>query len=210
MSKLNEARALFNDFDDDDAVRWNQLRNILEVVESEITTIYERIGQMAEATQADIDALTTQVNQVASDLQGAQSNLQNEIDQLAASGVDVSGLQAALAPLDAQVSALNSIQPSGPTPAPTPPAPTPTPTPEPTPAPTPPAPTGPTQSVYTFTGDPTTIDATQWTPSGFQTATTPPSPLYYYSGDANPGDTNGNGQDNGAWQVYAGDVAPAA
>jgi hypothetical protein len=111
---------------------WITRREFREAIED----LNERINNMADATQADIDALTGQVNQVASDLDAARSSLQAEIDKLAGQGVDVSGLQSALAPVDGAVQALGQLQPSQPAPAPSP-------SPTPDPGPTPPAP-GPT------------------------------------------------------------------
>lgn len=87
-------------------------------------TINELRREMAHmATQSDVDAVTTQVQQVATDLQSAQSSLQAEIDQLAQANpsVDLTALQAAVAPLDSAVQALGQIKPDQP--APTPPAP---------------------------------------------------------------------------------------
>lgn len=71
---------------------------------------------MADATQQDIDELTSQLTQVAADLNTAKSALQAEIDTLAAQhpGVDVSALQAAVAPLDSAVQALAGLQPTPP------------------------------------------------------------------------------------------------
>jgi hypothetical protein len=85
-----------------------------------IATLNERITQMAHANQQDIDALTAAVNQVATDLETAKTSLQAEIDALAAQGVDVTALQAAVAPLDSSVQALGALQPD--TPPPPPPA----------------------------------------------------------------------------------------
>ena len=81
-----------------------------------VATINERLTQMAHANQQDIDALTAAVNQVAADLATAQTTLQAEIDALAAQGVDVTALQAAVAPLDASVQALGALQPDQPPP----------------------------------------------------------------------------------------------
>lgn len=68
----------------------------------------------------------------------------------------------------------------------------------------------PVQAVYTFDGDPSTVDTTVWPASGFETTDTPPRPLFYYSGDngAGAGVANGDGVAN-AWHVYTGSVQPA-
>lgn len=82
--------------------------------QNQIATLKRRITTMAEATQADIDNLTTQVQQVETDLGTTRDKLQAEIDSLASAGVDVTNLQAALAPLDDQVKALGDLQPTPP------------------------------------------------------------------------------------------------
>jgi hypothetical protein len=80
------------------------------------------IQEKQKMTQSDVDAITTQVDQVAQDLTAAQVKLQAEIDALAAANptVDLTALQAAVAPLDAAVLALGGLTPDVP-PAPTPP-----------------------------------------------------------------------------------------
>lgn len=83
-------------------------------------TLEERITQMASANQQDIDQLTTQVTQVATDLGNARNSLQAEIDSLAGQGVNVSALQAAVAPLDSAVQQLGQIQPTPAQPTPPP------------------------------------------------------------------------------------------
>ena len=69
------------------------------------------------ATQADVAALTTAVGVVANNLETAKSVLQGEIDALAAAnpGLNLTALQAAVAPLDSAVQALAALKP---TPAP--------------------------------------------------------------------------------------------
>jgi hypothetical protein len=92
-------------------------RHLMEAwdkTDKHVQSLQRRLTKMADATQADIDALTAEVNQVATDLGDAQSKLQAEIDALAAQGVDVTALQAAVQPLDGAVQALGNI---GPTPA---------------------------------------------------------------------------------------------
>lgn len=92
-------------------VTHDELRRILD----------ERLEDMS--TQADADALTAQVAQIATDLTTTTVTLQAEIDALAgtagAPAVDLTGLQAAVVPLDAAVKAVGAL-----TPTPTPPAPT--------------------------------------------------------------------------------------
>lgn len=74
----------------------------------------ERLSKMA--TQEEVDAITNQVNQVATDVENARATLQSEIDSLSSAnpGVDVSALQAAVAPLDSAVQSLGQIQPTPP------------------------------------------------------------------------------------------------
>ena len=76
--------------------------------------------------QADVDALTTAVDKVAVDLATAKTALQAEIDALAAANpaVNLSALQAAVAPLDSAVQALAALKPVPPVP-PAPPVPPP-------------------------------------------------------------------------------------
>lgn len=71
------------------------------------------------AAQSDIDAITAQISQVETDLASTQSTLQAEIDQLSQANpqLDLSALQAAVAPLDQQVQALGQLKPSAPAPA---------------------------------------------------------------------------------------------
>lgn len=68
------------------------------------------------ASQADVDALTSAVDQVSADLASAQSKLQAEIDALAAANpsLDLTALQAAVAPLDSAVVALGDLTPTPP------------------------------------------------------------------------------------------------
>lgn len=138
------------------------------------------------STQADVDALTTTVEQVAADLATTQQALQGEIDALATGNpaLNLTALQAAVAPLDATVRALAAVKPT---------------------PPTPPAPVAP-RSVYTAdVGTP--IDTNQWTATTEQTTDTPPRPLYNYAGDTAPGDRKGDGL-GGVWHLYTGQTRP--
>jgi DNA-directed RNA polymerase specialized sigma54-like protein len=91
---------------------WGHQRVTRREFEEAITQIERKLM----STQADVDALTAQVTQVATDLQTAQTTLQTEIDNLAAANpaLDLSALQAAVAPLDASVQALGAITPTPP------------------------------------------------------------------------------------------------
>lgn len=93
----------------------------IEDLNEAIANINQRMTLMEGAHQSDIDALTAQINQVAGDLDVTRTRLQTEIDSLAGQGVDVTALQAAVAPLDDAVKSLGDIQPTPP-PAPEPPA----------------------------------------------------------------------------------------
>jgi multidrug resistance efflux pump len=108
--------------------------------EDEIRDIWRAIHDLQEnqmSTQADVDAVTTAVDQVATDLVTTQSALQAEIDLLASANpsLDLSALQAAVAPLDASVQALGALQPTSQTPPDPAPMPDPAPIPAPDPAP---------------------------------------------------------------------------
>jgi len=74
------------------------------------------------ASQAEVDTLTTEVEKVATDLGTVKTTLQTEIDNLAAANpsIDLSGLKAAVEPLDGVVNALGSLQPLTPEPTPAP------------------------------------------------------------------------------------------
>ena len=87
----------------------------------------EPLERQIMSTQAEADAVTAQVTQVSTDLATAKTALQSEIDALSAAnpGVDLTALQAAVAPLDAAVVALETLAPTPPAPPapPVPPAP---------------------------------------------------------------------------------------
>ena len=59
-------------------------------------------------------------------------------------------------------------------------------------------------SLYTFSGDPSTIDGTQWVATQWVAADGSLRRLYTFTGDTAPGQTNGNGLDGGAWALYTG------
>ena len=92
-------------------VNYEQLKERLEPIERQLMS-----------TQADVDAVTALVAQVATDLATAQADLQTQIDALAAANpaVSLTALQAAVAPLDAAVVALETLAPTPPAPAPAP------------------------------------------------------------------------------------------
>jgi len=83
-------------------------------LDAAVATLNGRIDKMA--TQADVDAITTQVQQVATDLETAKTNLQAEIDALASANpsLDLTALNAAVAPLDAAVNSLGELKPTPP------------------------------------------------------------------------------------------------
>jgi peptidoglycan hydrolase CwlO-like protein len=84
-------------------------RDILDAVLEKLHQISESIDHLFKkeeelmtginATQADIDALTTQITQNDAQLQSVVATLQSEIANLQGQGVDISGLQAAVAQL---------------------------------------------------------------------------------------------------------------
>jgi uncharacterized protein YlxW (UPF0749 family) len=79
-----------------------------------VKQLQKEMRQMEASQQADVDALTTAVNQVSTDVENARTALQTEIDSLAAAhpSVDLSALQAAVAPLDGAVQSLSSLTPT--------------------------------------------------------------------------------------------------
>lgn len=74
------------------------------------------------ASQADIDALAQQVTDLQTALTSADAAIQQEIANLQAQGVDVSGLQSAVAGLQSQVDATAALVPSSDNGGDTPPA----------------------------------------------------------------------------------------
>lgn len=100
-------------------MRWRRNEPTEPTLNDELVQLWKAIRELKEkqvSTQADVDALTMQVDQVASDLTAASANLQTEIDNLAAANpnLDLDALQAAVAPLDAQVQTLGSLKPTPP------------------------------------------------------------------------------------------------
>lgn len=166
-------------------------------VEGALSSLQTQVAQGGGVSQADIDAVASQVSGVAS---------------AARSAVESAKSSAAVAGSGGTTPAPTGGTPA-PTPAPTAPAPTGgTPAPAPTPAsPTSPAPSAPAaeQSVYVFDGDPSTVDTTVWPSSGLETQEATPRPLFHYSSDVNPGETNGDGV-GGVWHVYTGPTQPAS
>lgn len=142
----------------------------------------------------DVAALTAQAQQLTTDAAQAETDLQAAIDAIP----DMAGLKAALAELGTAVDSVEALKAAAqgllPGPAPTPDP--------------PPAPVAAEQSLYTFSGDPSTVDASVWPASGLETAESTPRLLYTNSGDTAPGDTNGNGADDGAWVLYDGPTQP--
>ena len=98
-----------------------------ERIEHEFDAVWRRIHHIERklthmATQADVDAITTAVTQVAVDLATAKTDLQTEIDSLVTANpaLDLTALQAAVAPVDAAVVALETLKPTPPAPTPAP------------------------------------------------------------------------------------------
>lgn len=159
------------------------------------------------ATQADIDALNAQGEEIASllgtvqaDVAAAASAIETALND-AQSGLDVSALQATLAPLAEKVGEIDTAVKAL-VPAPAAAA-------EPAPAEAAPA-TDSSQlpkPVYTTTEPPAAVDLTAWTVSGYETVNDPSGaaqPLYFFNADADGTDATG-GSDT--WTVYQGAVA---
>lgn len=68
------------------------------------------------------------------------------------------------------------------------------------------------KSVYVYSGDSTTADASLWTASGFVTGDGSNTPLFFFSGDTAAGTASGNGQTDqgGTWSFYTGPVQAAS
>lgn len=137
------------------------------------------------ATQADIDALTAAVTADDSALLGAVTGIAAEIAALQSANpdLDLSGLQGKVTDLSSAVTSVQALVPAATTPAPAP---------EPTPVPVPAA----VLPTYTFSGDPSTIDTTQWTavPN-----TTPQQ--YTFAGDTAGSPATGDGL-GGVWHLF--------
>jgi len=155
----------------------------------------ELMDASGAATQAQVDADTAAIAKIGTDLSASVATIQTELDSLHTGnpGIDLSKLEAALAPLDAQAKAVATLAPQAPAPAPTP-----------SPAPVP----AQSATLYTFAGDPATVDLNVWPKASIETAEATPRPLFNYSGDTAPGRQNGANLDRGAWQVYTGATQP--
>lgn len=188
---------------------------ILEVVMAGIDDLNAAVQQL----QASVTAENTELANVASNLQTATQQLADLQAQVAATGnvsaQDLEDLATTITGVAQSASAAVSAAQAPAAPAGGTAAPAGGSAPDPTAGGA--APSGgaspsasePTQSVYTFDGDPSTVDATVWPSSGFETTDTPPKLLFYYSGDTGdtPGATNGDGV-AGAWHLYTGAVQP--
>lgn len=62
------------------------------------------------------------------------------------------------------------------------------------------------KAVYTFDGDPATVDHAEWPDASQKTGDG--APLFYFSGDTAPGDAKGDGA-GGGWHHYSGPTVPA-
>jgi len=74
------------------------------------------------------------------------------------------------------------------------------------PAPTPASPPAVDRTEYTFDGDPTAVNMTEWPP--LESRTADGKQLYWYAGDTAPGDAKGDGQ-GGLWHRYTPLIAAA-
>jgi hypothetical protein len=163
---------------------------IMEVVISIITDIQAQLDQYEQGVAGVFTALDTALTDIAAKITALEQQVAAggapDPAEVAAIKQDIANAQA---PVAAELAKVQAADPGAQTPPPPPP-----------PAP---SPTGPTQSVYTFDGDPTTVDTSQWVLTEWETTETPPRRLYLYTGDHNPGDKNGDGL-GGVWHVYEG------
>lgn len=181
--------------------------------------LQDSVAALQQAQQAEHDELA-QVVTAAQDLAAQVEALQGQVagggnvseadlDTLTSSITALNqGAQAAVAQAKANAPADPGAQPApgpGPAPAPPAPAPTPEPTPAPTPepAPTPAPPVAEDRTLYTHDGDVTGIDATVWPQAPFVTSEQPAAQLYFFAGDTQSGERNGDGLD-GVWHAYDG------
>lgn len=211
---------------DEDNEIWaaiDDLTEQMEVVMGATDSISQALATLASDTSAALADIKAQVQTLQSEA-GDPGKVQAIVDQIDSLDSQVKAADpgasptptppAAAAPAAVESSpppALSPDTPSSPSPDPsgapasTPADPSASSPPEPTPGNPEPA-----KSVYTFTGDPSLIDASAWPASGFETDEATPRKLYYFSGDSAIGQTGGNGLSGGAWQIYTGPTKPVA
>jgi hypothetical protein len=107
------------------------IANLTSQYASQILLLRVAVNKLEEqqmSTQADVEVLTAAIGTVSADLDAAKVKLQAELDALSTANpaLDLSGLQAAIAPLDAVAQGLGALVPAPvapPVPAPVPPVP---------------------------------------------------------------------------------------
>ena len=154
-------------------------RTPLDRIHHTLDNILATLKEIA-VKQAEYDTM------IAPFLDVAKRIVDREDTEAAEPALDTSAFTKAVADLEAVDAAQAARQPAPPeAPAATPP----------TEAPATPTPDAP-RSEYTFDGDPSTVDAAEWTAAG----TAPDGrPLYHYAGDTAPGDAKGEA---GPWHLY--------
>ena len=104
----------------DNEEEWERRARRYDQVLAELRNIKE----IVMATQEQVDALTASIAQVSQDLASSSAAIQAELDALKSANpsLDLSALEAAVAPLDDAVKAVGALTPSQPTPPPPAPA----------------------------------------------------------------------------------------
>lgn len=207
---------------------------IIEIGAITLATL-EEVQASIDALSTAVDTETAELSTLATELSTANQEIADLTAKVNSgsnvTAADLDGLSTRLKGItDKASAAVAAVQPAAPAPDPgTAPAPTPDPgtapapdpgtpgnpgpqSPDPVPAGDPAAPATTTEgldkTVYTFGGDLSTVDATAWQASGYDTPDG--RPLFFFAGDTAKGDNNGDGQDGGAWVRYVGDVQQSA
>lgn len=134
-------------------------------------------------TQAEVDADTQALVQAHADLEAAKGSLQTELNNLqaqvnAGNVPDLTAMTAAVQGIEPPVQAIGALKPEAAKPA------------------------AAAHPLYTFTGDPTTVDAALWIKTA--KTTSDGKALYEYAHDAAGGAPTG--QSAGVWDPYTGPV----
>ncbi len=167
-----------------------KILHALRTQEHTMSVLSDKIDQLV-AAEAKLDTdITTAIADFKSQIGAGQPVTAADLDRLSA-------LVSSAGTTDATVTAADPGAPATtPPPAPTdvPPSPAPVDVP-----PAEPAPTADARPVYTFTGDPITIDASTWPSAGF--AADGLTPLYHYAGDVTGQPAAGDNL-GGVWHLF--------
>lgn len=174
-----------------EAARRHEKEEWADYMQRQFSTLHRRLDEMTDALSgiAEDEAKIAEAVPALAAVLKSQSTKLGELEAKIAQGetVDPAEVASIKSGLDQQVSALEALVPAAPEGGDTPAA-------------------APKQTVYTTTPG-ATPDPSVWPPSGFETVPAEGQtalPLYYFSGDTTPTETNGNGQPE--WTQYTGAV----